>query len=213
MSIAKLPDAQTLVRQFEDGKSMAEIGRNYGVTRAAVSYKIRTAGYSPFEDKYPPVDVGAITDDYTSGMTLEEVAEKHSLSSSRVYSHLRKAGVKIRRSGPRVATVRQLDEDRIVSAYTGGETVRDITAEHETTEVTIRRILRKHGVYDANRDRNLIADDRVQCIVDAMNNGATTSRASLMCGASRAAISNMKRRGRIARGGDGKWVLCADKDG
>jgi hypothetical protein len=133
-----LPDAAELNRRVEEGESMAAIAREYGVTRAAVSFAIRKAGYDPMAAKYPPVDVEKAIADYQKGMSLEHAAKEQGTTKSRLLYALRDVELERRPHGWASGRNRRTDEDEFVKRYAEGIPVTLIAADLRTNPAIVR---------------------------------------------------------------------------
>jgi DNA invertase Pin-like site-specific DNA recombinase len=166
-----LPDAAELNRRVEEGESMAAIAREYGVTRAAVSFAIRKAGYDPMAAKYPPVDVEKAIADYQKGMSLEHAAKEQGTTKSRLLYALRDVELERRPHGWASGRNRRTDEDEFVKRYAEGIPVTLIAADLRTNPAIVRRVLLRNGVYEPTRERKRVSEEQHQQILTRYRKG------------------------------------------
>ena len=108
------PEVQAMATRYAAGATLAEVGREFGLTASAVSAKLRAAGVRlrlsgprpgiprpPCQPAPDAATVQKMAARYEAGATLAEVGSEFGYHGSTVGEHLRKAGVRIRRPGER----------------------------------------------------------------------------------------------------------------
>jgi hypothetical protein len=117
------PDVKTieLIADYNTGMSLRELGRKYKIDAKSVAARLRKEGVSikTRSEVMTEFDRPQMVQDYLSGMTIVNVAEKHGCERTCVERALKKANVPLR---PAV----DVDATKIIELYNQGMTQVDI---------------------------------------------------------------------------------------
>jgi len=80
---------------------------------------------------------------YLAGTSVKDLGLKYEVSSSIVLSHLKRAGVTIRRGRP---ISQKLPIEEMAAKYRGGASLKTLSQEYGASETTIWKRLKSHGV-------------------------------------------------------------------
>jgi hypothetical protein len=147
------PSTDELVRQYQDGESLAAIAAGSGLCCATVLVRLRWAGVKlrapgrPARRGLPPVTDADLVVRYEAGETCAAIAAATGLPRPTVHYRLRRAGVAMRRAGKRLGHRRRaLPAAAIAGRYRAGESIKSIGQSLGVPATTVRRSLIEAGV-------------------------------------------------------------------
>jgi len=206
-----LPDAQELSARVQAGETMTSIAKEYGVSRAAVSFRIRNAGFDPIGDKFAAIDSDEVVRRYKEGSSVAQIAEDMGVSEHHAYRIVKESGIEIRPKYFGIIRDRQLDSAPFVELYERGVSVRGIADQLGHQVHTVRKILKREGVYDSGRDRKFLDEAERERLIQMVLEGKTQREISKELDVSHIGVRYwIKKRGLIKRE-DGTWALPEDR--
>jgi hypothetical protein len=148
---------------YQSGLSLKEVGTKYGMhptqvrqvlVANGIERRAKGSGPSPARATAIATRNAAILEAYANGETANTIAERYGIGDATVYNIVKQAGYTRRMSHPK----RSLLEQRIVTDYKKGLTLREVADKHGVNREKVRRILIDHNV--TRRPNPVIAQPR-----------------------------------------------------
>lgn len=148
---------ERIIQLRSEGKTLQEIGAEFGITRERVRQICARANIDTSERPLTADELSWV-DEYVSGASLIEVAEKHGLATSRMKNLILRSGNKLRPSrrngGHQPATIQ--NAERAAQLYTEGRKVREIKDELGISyDAGVYRLLAIAGVSPRIRSKQM----------------------------------------------------------
>jgi hypothetical protein len=141
------PRDAEILKEYQTGMTMAELGAKHGITRQRISQIFKRAGVvvAPSRRGRKPVDA-ALSQAYVAEAVKlgnkVQAAQKFGVSPDTIGRALRRAGISLRVGKFTDAKVKA----DIVSRYESGERLREIAESYGTRAQHVNSLLRKWGV-------------------------------------------------------------------
>jgi DNA-binding transcriptional ArsR family regulator len=91
-------EVDELVRAYQAGATVYELGKQFGVNRKTVSSHLRARGVTMRRQGLRPSDVPAAVTLYDDGWSLHRIGQKFGCDAVTVHRRLREAGVSMRKA-------------------------------------------------------------------------------------------------------------------
>lgn len=138
-----------IVRLYQEGKSVAALAREMGITTTMAARTLSAAGVRDRTRvlSLPKDQQEELTRRYLSGEKVDDIAEAFNIAPSTVRSIAGKNGAEQRTRGAQQRRMSIEDQKKIVDMWNAGSSAAMIASEMDCSSQIVKRILNKHNIY------------------------------------------------------------------
>jgi transposase-like protein/Mor family transcriptional regulator len=173
----KITDEQKLliIEDYKSGSTLQSIANNYNCDQSYISRILKNNNVSTRtrgnKNMFTDEQKLLIIEDYNSGMSQKDVAEKYNCCQTRIFKILKENNVSTRTRGNKNMFT---DEQKllIIEDYKSGMSQTDVAKKYGISHITIFKILKENNVSTRTRgNKNMFTNEQKLLIIEDYNSG------------------------------------------
>lgn len=166
-------DIIDILSRYEKGESMISIGKCFKVSAKSVEYHAKKRGvYDPDRGKLSDADRAEIIDMYKRHIPLVDIASRFGVTDWTISHWIKKWGIPLAKTmRTKVVNRNNVTELDVVAKYRELESVNKTAKHFNTSDVTIAKILKRHGVEGWRDQMRVFLDENKDYVLERYRDG------------------------------------------